>query len=217
MTDTPTVAVRGTVSRQVEPELAQLSITVAARDKDRQATLARLAQRVDALKVVLDRYADEIDSRETSGLYVHPEVKGSREKVTAYAGSVTTTVTFKDFSQLGDAVLTLADQDQVSVTGPYWSLRPDSPAYKEARRAAIDDALDRAHEYAQALGARVLSMVELADAGMAGEPAPIQPLGFAMRSATAMDQPQLDLEPQQQTVYAAVDARFRISEPEIER
>ena len=217
MTDTPTVAVRGTVSRQVEPELAQLSITVAARDKDRQATLARLAQRVEALKVVLDRYADQIDSRETSGLYVHPEVKGSREKVTAYAGSVTTTVTFKDFSQLGDAVLTLADQDQVTVTGPYWSLRPDSPAFKEARRAAIDDALDRAHEYAQALGARVLSMVDLADAGTSGEPAPIQPLGFAMRSATAMDQPQLDLEPQRQTVYAAVDARFRISAPDVER
>jgi len=217
MTDTPTVAVRGTVSRQVEPELAQLSITVAARDKDRQATLARLAQRVEALKVVLDRYADQIDSRETSGLYVHPEVKGSREKVTAYAGSVTTTVTFKDFSQLGDAVLTLADQDQVTVTGPYWSLRPDSPAYKEARRAAIDDALGRAHEYAQALGARVLSLVELADAGMAGGPIPDQPLGFAIRTATAMDQPHLDLEPQRQTVYAAVDARFRISEPNIER
>jgi uncharacterized protein len=217
MTDTPTVAVRGTVSRQVEPELAQLSITVAARDKDRQATLARLAQRVDALKVVLDRYADAIDSRETSGLYVHPEVKGSREKVTAYAGSVTTTVTFKDFSQLGDAVLTLADQDQVTVAGPYWLLRPDSPAYKEARRAAIDDAVARAHEYAQALGARVLSLVELADAGMSGEAVPIQPLGYAMRAATAMDQPHLDLEPQRQPVYAAIDARFRISAPDVER
>src|SRR5262245_56767868 len=98
MTGIPTVAVRGSVTHQVEPELAQLSVTVAARDKDRQATLARLAKRVDGLKTVLDRYADAIENRETSGLYVHPEVKGSREKVTAYTGSVTTAITFTDFS-----------------------------------------------------------------------------------------------------------------------
>jgi hypothetical protein len=32
-----------------------------------------------------------------------------------------------------------------------------------------------------------------------------------------MEQPQLDLEPQRQTVYAAVDARLRISEPNLDR
>ena len=62
-------------------------------------------------------------------------------------------------------MLRLADQDQVEVAGPWWSLRPDSPAHREARHAAIADALLRAREYAEALGARVTALLELADAG----------------------------------------------------
>jgi uncharacterized protein len=217
MTDTvagaPTVAVRGSVTRQVDPELAQLVVTVAARDKDRQATLARLAARVEALKSLLDQYADAIERRETSGLYVHPEGKGSGERVKAYTGSVTTTVTFHDFARLGDVALVLADQDQTTVAGPYWSLRPDSPTYREARKSAIEDALQRAREYADALGARILRLVELTDQGLSQEHAPVQTMGYAMR--TAVDTPQLDLDPQRQTVYANVEARFVISEPSV--
>jgi uncharacterized protein YggE len=219
MTDTvagaPTVAVRGSITRQVEPELAQLIVTVAARGRDRQETLARLAARAEALRGLLDEYAEAIERRETSGLYVHPEGKGSGERIKAYAGSVTTTVTFHDFSRLGEVALTLADQDQTTVVGPYWSLRPDSPTFREARKAAIEDALQRAREYADALGARVLRLVELTDSGLSHENAPVQAMGYAMRTAVDMSQPQLDLDPQRQTVYANVEARFVISEPSV--
>ena len=215
MTDLPTVAVRGSAVREVEPELARLSIGVSARDKDRQATLVRLAARLEALKELLEEYGDAIDSRETSGFYVHPETKGSRERVSAYSGTVTTVVTFKDFTRLGYVALALADQDQTSVAGPYWSLRPDSPAYREVRRAAIDDALVKAHEYAEALGARVLSLVELADQGMAGEGRAESGGMRAMRSSAIADEVHLELDPQPQTVYASVEARFTISEPTV--
>jgi uncharacterized protein len=212
MTDTPTVAVRGEAVREVEPELATLTVTVAARGKDRQQTLARLAERADALRHLLDRYADAIDKRETSRVYVHPEVKGSRERVSAYSGTISTTVTFSDFAHLGDVVLTLADQDQTSVYGPSWALRPDSPAYREARRAAIADALGRAREYAEALGARLVRLVELTDTGLGGDQGP-RPMTFAMGSAGMPQEPQLDLDPERQTVHAAIEARFVISEP----
>jgi uncharacterized protein YggE len=212
MTDAPTVAVRGQATRDVEPELAQLVVTASARDKDRQQTLARLSARVEALGGLLDRYADGIERRETSGLHVHPEIKGSGERVRAYSGSVSTTVTFSDFSQLGEVVLALADQEQATVQGPFWSLRPDSTAYAEARRAAIADALARAREYADALGARLVRLVELTDPGLAGNNPP-QPMTFAMRAAG--DEPALELEPQRQHVSAEIEARFVISEPAV--
>jgi uncharacterized protein len=215
MADTPSVAVRGEVTREVEPELATLTVTVAARGKDRQETLTRLTERNEALRQLLDGYADAIEKRETSRVYVHPEVKGSRERVSSYTGSVSTTVTFHDFTQLGDIALTLADQDQTSVYGPNWALRPDSPAYREARRAAIGDALVRAREYADALGARLVSLVELTDAGLSGDQG-ARPLAFAARAGGMPGEPQLNLDPQLQTVYAAIEARFVITEPRLD-
>jgi uncharacterized protein YggE len=211
MTDTSTVAVRGQAAREVEPELAQLVVTVSARDKDRQETLKRLTERTEALRDLLDRYADVIERRETTGLHVRPEIRGHRERVRSYVGSVSTTVTFSDFSQLGEVVLALADQEQTTVSGPFWSLRPDSPTYGEARRAAIGDALARAREYAEALGSQLVRLVELTDAGLSGGGG--QPMTFGLRTAGAMEQPQIELDPQRQYVNAEIEARFEISEP----
>src|SRR5690242_6084901 len=113
MAEAPVVAVRGEVFREVDPEIASFSVTVTARDRDRQEALRRLASRVDDLRGVLDGYADAIEKRETSGLFVHPENKKTGEKVTGYSGSVTTTVTVADFTALGEMMLRLADRDQV--------------------------------------------------------------------------------------------------------
>jgi uncharacterized protein len=41
----PTVAVRGESTREVDPEIAEFSVTVQARDKDRATTLAHLCDR----------------------------------------------------------------------------------------------------------------------------------------------------------------------------
>jgi uncharacterized protein YggE len=215
MTDNPTVAVRGEAVREVEPELAQLTVTIAARDKEREHALRRLAERAEMLGRLLDGYAEAIERRETSGVHVYPEIKGARERVGAYVGSVSTTVTFSDFSQLGDVVMALADQDQTSVFGPLWSLRPDSAAYGEARRAAITDALGRAREYAEALGARLVRLIELTDSGLGGDRGP-QPMMMAARADLGgAPRPPLELDPARQTVHAAVEARFAISEPTV--
>ncbi|WP_019869351.1 SIMPL domain-containing protein [Salinispora oceanensis] len=205
----PVVAVRGESFREIAPERARFAVAVLARDRDRETTLSRLAERAAAVRVLLDGYGPMIERRETGELRVFPELRRSGERVRAYHGSVRTTVTVTDFTTLGEMMLRLADQDQVEVSGPWWSLRPDSPVYREARQAAIADALRRAHEYAEALGARVTALVELADAGVD------RPTMLAARSysATAERVPELDLDPQPQSVQAAVQARFTISEP----
>jgi uncharacterized protein YggE len=100
------------------------------------------------------------------------------------------------------------------VYGPSWSLRPDSPAYREARHAAIADAVRRAREYAEALGARVVRLVELTDSGL-GADQPPRPMAFAMQAPGMPQQPQLELDPERQTVRAAIEARFMISEPQL--
>ncbi|WP_433283314.1 SIMPL domain-containing protein [Micromonospora sp. CA-244673] len=210
MADAPVVAVRGEAYREVAPELARFTVTATARDRDRETTLTRLAERAAAVRVLLDAAEPAVERRETGQLRVWPETKRSGERVVAYHGSVTTTVTVVDFTALGELMLRLADQDQVELAGPWWSLRPDSPAYREARHAAIADALARAREYAEALGARVTALVELADTGLTTAPPMLAKAGFARGAEAA---PELELDPQPQPVQAAVEARFTISEP----
>ncbi|GAA1035638.1 hypothetical protein GCM10009557_44060 [Virgisporangium ochraceum] len=215
----PVVAVRGEINREVPPEIATVSVTVSARDRERQPALARLAERSTALGALLDGYAEAIERRETSGVYVYPETKGAGERIVGYRGSVTLQVTVTDFAVLGELMLRLADQDQTTVGGPHWALRPDSPAYRQARHDAIGDALTRAREYAEALGARITRLLQLADAGLSGSGLPAEgaPIAVGMRAmAFAADSgggPNFDLEPRLQHVYASVEARFAMTEP----
>jgi uncharacterized protein len=214
MVDTPVVAVRGEAVREVPPELAQFTVTVAARDKDRQAALTRLTRRVEAIRAVLDEYAEAIERRETGMVQVHPELKGTGERVAAYVASLTTTVTVTDFAVLGDLMLRLASEDQTTVYGPWWSLRPDSQVHRQVRRAAVDEAVARAQEYAQAVGARLVKLLEVADAGMAsGPPMPMALQARMEATRGAAGPPELNLEPQQQAVAASVEMRFTMTSP----
>jgi hypothetical protein len=210
-----TVAVRGEVVREVEPELAQFTVNVGARDKDRQTTLTRLAQRLDTLKNLLAEYGDVVERRETSGMHVYPEHRKKGERPIGYRGNVAVTVTVNDFSSLGELMLRVADQDQTELYGPSWSLRPTSPVFREARHAAIGDAITRATEYAEALGASITRLVQLSDAGLGGGGQEMtMALGFRGGGVQDMDGGvQFDLDPQRQTVRAQIEARFEISEP----
>lgn len=205
------IVVRGEATREVPPELAVFSVTATARDKDRRTALTRLTERAAALRDRLDGFAEAIERRETSGVQVHPQLKRGSERVVAYTGTVTTTVTVTDFAVLGELLLRLADQEQTTVSGPWWQLRPGSQAGAEVRRAAITDALGRAREYAEAVGAQVDRLVEIADEGASDG-------GHRMmRAGVFLGAPEEDLalevDPQQQTVHASVLVRVTITEP----
>ncbi len=211
----PTVAVRGESLREVDPEIAEFTVVVHARDKDRATTLSRLAERVAAVRAILDGYAAAIDKRETSRMSVYAQTKRSGERVTAYVGNATTQVSVTDLDVIGEMMLRVADQDQVTVTGPYWSVRPGSPVYREARHAAIADAVTRAKEYAEALGSRVIGLVELSDVGMSGGAAPRFARAMSLAGGAIESQPELDLDPQRQQIQAQIEGRFLISEPTV--
>jgi uncharacterized protein YggE len=209
MNDRPVVVVRGEATREVPPELASFTVHVSARDKDRQTTLTRLTARADKIRSVLDAYPDAIERRETSGVHIRPELKRGSERVSGYAGTVSTTVTVTDFEILGELLLRLAGEDQTSVDGPWWQLRPGSRAGADVRKDAVADALTRAREYAEAVGARVEGLAEIRDDG-----AGFAPMMARAAFLSSMDgEPQLEIDPQPQTVSAGVVVTVRISEP----
>ncbi|TGA95472.1 SIMPL domain-containing protein, partial [Streptomyces palmae] len=216
--DAPQVSVRGEARHEADPEIARISITVNARGTDRRTALTDLTTRNHQVLELVKSYPDAVEKLETGAFSIVPQLaKGRAERVRSYLGTVHITATLTDFTALGELVTRLADLDLTTVSGPWWALRPDSPAHREARRRAVHDAVQRAREYAEALGARPLALLELTDQDADHRPPmPMAPGGARYRGAAAHDAPEaLDLEPRRQTVYAHVNARFTITRPEL--
>ncbi|MFD5619324.1 SIMPL domain-containing protein [Streptomyces yangpuensis] len=221
--EVPRVAVRGEARLEVDPEIARIGITVSARGTDRRTALEDLTRRNNTVLDLIKSHGDTVEKLETGALSITPELTrhGRAERVRAYHGRVHITAELSDFTTLGELTTRLADLELTQVDGPWWALRPTSPAHGEARRQAVLEAVQRAREYAEALGARLSALVELADLG-AENAAPFAqaPGGSGMRTmafSTTEDAgpPPLDLEPQRQTVYAQVNARFTMTPPRL--
>ncbi|MCX5378950.1 SIMPL domain-containing protein [Streptomyces sp. NBC_00091] len=221
--EVPRVAVRGEARIEVDPEIARIGITVNARGTDRRTALEDLTRRNNAVLDLVKSYGEPVEKLETGAFSITPELTrhGRGERVRAYHGRVHITAELNDFTALGELTTRLADLELTQVDGPWWALRPTSPAHGEARRQAVLEAVQRAREYARALGSNLAALVELADLG-AENAVPVAmaaPAGMlrsmAYGSAEDAGAPPLDLEPQRQTVFAQVNARFTMTPPQL--
>lgn len=219
--DAPRIAVRGEARLEFDPETARIGITVTARGKDRRAALADLTRRNAGVLDLVKTYGDAVERLETGAFSLTPQLREGRgERVHAYHGRVHLTAVLNDFTALGELTTRLADLELTRVDGPWWALRPDSPAHRQARQQAVREAVQRAREYAEALGTTLAALVELADLGAENAP-PAYPAapGGRMRSAAHGAEESaaapLDLEPQRQRVHAQVNARFTMVPPRL--
>ena len=214
----PVISVRGEATLQVEPEIAVVWVAVQARDASRQRAVELLAKRTGDVSSTIKGFGDAVEKLESLPVNVQPVFKDAkpREKISGYYARGGFTVTVRDFAVLGELVTGLADSDLVTVNGPDWRLRPDSPVYRAARIAAAKDATTRAGEYAEAFGGRVTGLVEAADTGMlAPQRGPVAFAAHAVARAGAADQgPTFDFEPVKQTVTAQIEARFTMTAPQ---
>ena len=220
--ETPRIAVRGEAHLEVDPEIARIGITVSARGTDRRDALADLTRRNTTALDLVKTYGDAVERLETGAFSITPELTrhGRGERIRAYHGRVHITAELTDFTALGELTTRLADLDLTRVDGPWWALRPDSPAHRQARQQAVHEAVQRAREYADALGTTLTALVELADTGAENIPPHPPAPGRAMRSmaygaAAPEEAAPLDLEPQRQNVYAQVNARFTMAPPQL--
>jgi uncharacterized protein len=214
----PVISVRGEATLEVEPEIAVVWVVVMARDADRRKAVDLLAGRSGRVGDMIKGYGEAIEKLESQPVNVQPVFKDGRirEKVSGYLARAGFTVTVRDFAVLGDLVAGLADADMVTVTGPDWGLRPDSPVYRAARLAAAKDATRRAGEYAEAFGGQISGLVEAADSGLMGDtghPRFMAASRALSAGATADSTPEFDFEPAMQTVSAQVEARYTMTAP----
>lgn len=222
MSDAPLISVRGEAVVEAEPEIARLSVHVQSQESDRRAALDRLTERNRRCLDLVESYGDAVEKVETGGLSIAPLLKYKRREgdIRAYRGTVWIKIAVTDFGVLGELVTRLGDLERTYVSGPEWELRRDSEVYGRAAREAAHEAVARARSYAEALGARLTGLVELSDEGLGRtihEPpvALAAAYGGGIGDAAAEPEP-IDLEPETQVVRAAVEARFTVTQPDLE-
>jgi len=207
----PQVQVRGEALLQVEPEVADVWVTVRVRARDRQTALERCQAVQEQVTAVTAGAGDAVESVETASVSVHLEVRDRRAPGEPVA-TQQTRLTVGRLDAVGDLVVALGRLDDVEVSGPVWRLRPDSPAVERARLEAVQDALHRARQYAAAFGGRLTALLEVSDAGMGGGGLRVA-AGMAPMARFESSEIQLDLAPPHQEVHGAVEVRFAMSTP----
>src|SRR5918994_1897348 len=136
----PIVTVRGEAQLEGPPDLAGLSSALHATGDSAQAVAA-----------LLERFGGALERHSTSGLHVSPTFNHRNPtKITGYTGTFSTSLVVSDFDALSELILALSALPDSQVDGPWWSLKPDNPMYREVRLAAIAEARRRAEDYAAA-------------------------------------------------------------------
>lgn len=218
MSDSPLISVRGEAVLEVEPEIARVIVYVQSRDTDRRKALDHLTDRNQQVLQLIRSYGEAVEKLETSGLTVMPVMRDERKdkKAYRYQATVRINLTIADFAVLGELVTRLGDQELTTVSGPWWSLRPGSEVYRRARHQAAREAVTRAREYAAALDCALTGLVELADEGLTtnsvSRPAARHAMALSVGTADSGPSP-IEIEPEAQTVRAAVEARFTATAP----
>ena len=206
----PIVTVRGEAQLEGPPDLAGLSSALHATGDSAEAVRARLATGSQAVAALLERFAGALERHSTSGLHVSPTFNHRNPtKITGYTGTFSTSLVVSDFDVLSELIMALSALTDSQVDGPWWSLKPDNPMYREVRLAAIAEARRRAEDYAAAFGATVSELVEVSDLD-GGMGMPMARKAMAMESMD-MGGASFSFEPALQTVYGNVTVRFTLT------
>ena len=210
------IVVRGTGEARALPDLASLRVEVWADHKTQEEAYearSKLAARVD---VVFAQHRNAIARTTIASLWVQPRTRWHRgESVrTGWRASRTTFVDVVTLDALGEIMSGVVEAGG-AVQGPQWSMASTNPAYDQARRAAADDARNRAQSYAQALDLNLGDVAWVAEPGMRSS-GPQDPAGpVLLRAAAAPSGPQdpemiEDLTPSEMTVEVSVEVGFTV-------
>jgi len=205
----PLVTVRGEAQLEGPPDLATVTLTLHASADSPERTRAELAGGSAKIAQLLQRFEAALERSSTSGVHVFPVFnRRTPSKITGYQGTFSTQIVVADLEALSPLVLALTELPNSQVDGPWWSLRPDNPMYREARLAAIGDARRRADDYAAAFGTTVADLVEISDLNGALGGGARELRAFAM--AKGADDAAFEFEPAAQSVSGQVTVRFSL-------
>lgn len=208
------ITVRGEAEARYPAERAVLSLASVVETADRQQAYDRAVSVQQAIAAQLTELADrdavlDWSSDQVSVSSHRPWRDDGERGAPVHVARVAIVAEFSDFNRLGGFIDHWAGRDGVEISGIVWDvLAHNRRAYEaDLRKAAVDDAVNRAQVYADALRRGRVVPTRIADPGLLEEGGGQRPYALRMESAVA-DGGALQLTPEPVRIHVAVDAGF---------
>ena len=210
------VIVSGDSIIQAQPDTAILTIAVVSQAKRAIEAQQDNANKSDAVVRALKSAAGAGAEVKTSGYSLQP-IRVYRENqpptITGYEARNSVTVTMSDLTKVGNVIDAASQAGANDVTGLSFTLRKDRPARDQALAEATREAVSKARVIAQALGGRLVRIVEVQEEGTT-RPRPVyemdqvQSMRAGVAASTPIEVGTLDITSRVQLI-AEIDAVVR--------
>jgi uncharacterized protein len=187
------VIVSGDSIVQAQPDTAIITIAVVTQAKRAIEAQQDNANKSDAVVRALKSAAGPGAEVKTSGYSLQP-MRVYRENqpptITGYEARNSVTVTMADLTKVGTVIDAASQAGANDVTGLSFTLRKDRPARDQALAEATREAVGKARVIAQALGGRLVRIVEVQEEGT-NRPRPVYQMDQmqSMRAGVAAPTP----------------------------
>ena len=167
------VNVTGDSIVQAQPDTAIVTISVVTQNRSAIAAQQENATKSDAVVRALKAAAGTGAEVKTSGYSLQP-MRVYRENqpptITGYEARNSVTVTLSDLTKIGNVIDASAQAGSNDVSGIAFTLRQDRQARERALSEATREAMTKAQVIAQALGGRVVRIIEVQEEGFQQRP-----------------------------------------------
>ena len=179
---------------QAQPDTAILSISVVTQARNALEAQQQNATKTDAVVRALKAAAGTGAEVKTSGYSLQPQrvyKENQPPTITGYEARNSVTVTTSDLNKVGTIIDAAAQAGSNEVSGISFTLRQDRPARDRALSEATREAISKAQVIAQALGGRVVRVVEVQEEGFQQRPpVPVyEAAQFGMKAGMATQTP----------------------------
>jgi uncharacterized protein YggE len=167
------VMVAGDSIIQAQPDTAILTISVVTQGRRAIDAQQENATKTDAVVRALKAAAGPGAEVKTSGYSVQPMrvyKEGQPPAITGYEARNSVTATLGDLNKVGSVIDAAAQAGSNDVSGVAFTLRQDRPARDRALSEATREAVSKAQVIAQALGGRVVRIIEVQEEGFQQRP-----------------------------------------------
>lgn len=209
------ITVRGEAEARYPAERAIVTLAAAVEAADKQQAYDQAASAQLAVTAQLTELADrdavlDWSSDQVSISTYRPWRDNGERGTPVHVARVEIIAEFADFTRLGGFIDYWAGRDGVEIAGIVWDVLERSRRVYEAelRRTAVDDAVNRAQTYADALRRGRVVPTRIADSGLSDGGGGARPYALKMESVAADADGGLQLTPEQVRIHVAVEAGF---------
>lgn len=173
---------------QAQPDTAILTVSVVTQARNALDAQQQNATKTDAVVRALKAATGSGAEVKTSGYNLQPQrvyKENQPPTITGYEARNSVTITTSDLNKVGTIIDAAAQAGSNEVSGIAFTLRQDRPARDRALSEATREAVSKAQVIAQALGGRVVRIVEVQEEGFQQRPPVPYQAEFGMKAGIA--------------------------------